>query len=46
MTRPCCACHDQKTAVEYSFAQFYPVVFEAAKRFGAINPTYDPKKRF
>ncbi|MEQ1898612.1 MAG: cytochrome P460 family protein [Vicinamibacterales bacterium] len=45
-TASCYACHDQNTAVEYSFAQFYPAVFEAAKRLGTVKPTYDPKKKF
>ena len=45
-TASCYACHNLNTAVEYSFAQFYPAVFEAAKRFGTVKPTYDPKKKF
>ena len=45
-TASCYACHDQNTAVEYSFAQFYPAVCEAAKRLGTVKPTYDPKKKF
>ncbi len=45
-TASCYACHDQNTAVEYSFAQFYPAVFEAAKTFGTVKPGFDPKKKF
>jgi hypothetical protein len=32
--------------VEHSFVQFYPALFEAARRFGTIKATYDPAKRF
>lgn len=45
-TASCYACHDQNTAVENSFGQFYPAVFEAAKKFGTVKPTFDPKKKF
>ncbi len=45
-TASCYTCHDQNTAVEYSFAQFYPAVFEAAKKFGTVKPGFDPRKKF
>jgi hypothetical protein len=34
------------TAVENSFVQYYPALFEAAKNHGTVKPTYNPTKRF
>ena len=41
-TAPCYACHSTNTAVENTFVQFYPTLFEVAKRLGTIKPGYDP----
>jgi Cytochrome P460 len=38
----CYACHRNNTAVEWTFVQFYPTLFEVAKRMGTVKPTYDP----
>ena len=38
------ACHGEHTAVENTFVQFYPTLFEVAQRFGTVKPTYDPKR--
>jgi hypothetical protein len=39
---PCYACHSQNTAVDNTFVQYYPTLFEVAKRLGTVKPTYDP----
>jgi cytochrome P460 len=44
-TAPCYACHKNNTAVENTFVQFYPTLFEVAKRMGTVKPTYDPTHR-
>ena len=44
-TASCYACHREHTAVENTFVQFYPSLFEVAKRFGTVKPTYDPNRR-
>lgn len=38
----CYACHKTNTAVDNTFVQFYPTLFETAKRLGTVKPTYDP----
>jgi hypothetical protein len=39
----CVECHTQHTAVERTFVQFYPTLFEVAKRRGTVKPNYtDP----
>jgi hypothetical protein len=30
---------------ENTFVQFYPTLFDAAKRLGTVKPTYDPAKK-
>jgi hypothetical protein len=42
----CYSCHVENTAVENTFVQFYPVLFEAAKKLGVVKSTYDPRRRF
>jgi hypothetical protein len=37
---PCVECHTQHTAVEHTFVQFYPTLFEVAKRLGTVKPGY------
>jgi hypothetical protein len=44
-TASCYECHAANTAVDNTFVQFYPTLFEIAKSFGTIKPTYDPKKK-
>jgi hypothetical protein len=41
-TARCYACHRDNAAVDNTFVQFYPTLFEVAKRMGTIKPTYDP----
>ena len=41
-TAQCYSCHRTNTAVDNTFVQFYPTLFEVAKRLGTIKPTYDP----
>ena len=39
----CIDCHSTKTAVERTFVQFYPTLFEVAKKFGTVKKDYtDP----
>ena len=37
---PCVECHTQHTAVERTFVQYYPTLFEVAKRLGTVKPNY------
>jgi hypothetical protein len=41
-TATCYSCHATNTAVDNTFVQFYPTLFEIAKRLGTVKPTYDP----
>jgi hypothetical protein len=41
----CYACHRNNTAVEWTFTQFYPTLFEVAKRMGTVKPSYDPSHK-
>jgi hypothetical protein len=43
-TASCYACHRDNTAVENTFVQFYPTLFDVAQRLGTVKPTYDPKR--
>ena len=39
----CIDCHSAHTAVERTFVQFYPTLFEIAKKMGTVKPNYtDP----
>jgi hypothetical protein len=38
----CYSCHAANTAVDNTFVQYYPTLFEVAKRLGTVNPTFDP----
>ncbi len=40
----CYSCHREKAAVENTFVQFYPTLFEVAKRRGTVRPDYDPAR--
>jgi hypothetical protein len=44
-TASCYSCHRANTAVDNTFVQFYPTLFEVAKRLGTIKPTYDPARK-
>jgi len=44
-TATCYACHSTHTAVEHTFVQFYPTLFEVARAKGTIKPTYDPNRK-
>ena len=44
-TERCYACHKANTAVDNTFVQFYPTLFDVAKRMGTVKPTYDPTKK-
>lgn len=44
-TTSCYLCHREKAAVENTFVQFYPTLFEVAKRRGKVRPDYDPAHR-
>ena len=41
-TAACYPCHAANTAVDNTFVQYYPTLFEVAKRLGTVKPTYDP----
>jgi hypothetical protein len=38
----CQACHSTHAAVEQTFVQFYPTLFEVAKAKGTVKPTWSP----
>jgi len=44
-TAQCYSCHGTNTAVDNTFVQFYPTLFEIAKRLGTVKPTYDPTRK-
>ena len=44
-TATCYACHSTHTAVENTFVQFYPTLFEVAREKGTVKPTYDPNRK-
>jgi hypothetical protein len=44
-TASCYSCHKANTAVENTFVQFYPTLFDVAKRLGTVKPTYDPNHK-
>jgi hypothetical protein len=44
-TASCYSCHKTNTAVDNTFVQFYPTLFEVAKRLGTISATYDPTRK-
>jgi hypothetical protein len=41
----CYACHSRNTAVDNTFVQFYPELFEVAKKMGTVKATYDPARK-
>lgn len=38
----CYSCHAENGAVEWTFLQFYPDLFEVARDFGTVRDDYDP----
>ena len=44
-TASCYSCHKANTAVDNTFVQFYPTLFDVAKRLGTVKPTYDPTRK-
>jgi hypothetical protein len=40
-TASCYSCHGANTAVENTFVQFYPVLYEIAERKGTIKPEFE-----
>jgi hypothetical protein len=41
-TAGCYGCHGVQTAVENTFVQFYPPLYDAAERLGTFNPGFKP----
>jgi Cytochrome P460 len=41
----CYACHSAHGAVEWTFTQFYPELFEVAQRKGTVRSDYDPARK-
>ena len=39
-TSSCNTCHASRTAVDQTFVQFYPTLFDVAKRMGTLNPSF------
>ena len=44
-TASCYTCHSTHTAVENTFVQFYPTLFDIAREKGTIKATYDPNRK-
>lgn len=44
-TADCYSCHRQNTAVENTFVQFYPTLFDVARQRGTVKSTYDPNRK-
>jgi hypothetical protein len=40
-TATCYECHSKNTAVDWTFVQFYPTLFEVAKQKGTLNPSFN-----
>jgi hypothetical protein len=39
-TERCYACHGENGAVDNTFVQFYPTLFEVAKKMGTLKPAF------
>jgi len=37
---PCVECHTEHTAAERTFVQFYPTLYEVARRMGTLKPGF------
>ena len=44
-TAECYSCHRTHGAVDWTFTQFYPELFEVAKQKGTVRPDYDPARK-
>lgn len=44
-TASCYACHETHGASDSTFVQFYPTLFEVARRKGTVRPSYDPNRK-
>ena len=44
-TASCYSCHKSHAAVDNTFVQFYPTLFEVANRKGTVKADYDPKRK-
>jgi len=44
-TASCYACHGKNAAVDNTFVQFYPTLFEVARQKGTIRSDYDPERK-
>lgn len=44
-TADCYSCHRAHGAVEWTFTQFYPELFDIAKQKGTVRPDYDPARK-
>jgi cytochrome P460 len=44
-TASCYACHTKNAAVENTFVQFYPTLFEVARQKNTIRSDYDPQRK-
>lgn len=44
-TKSCYQCHSEHGAVEWTFSQFYPDLFEIADRLGTVRTDYDPARK-
>jgi hypothetical protein len=44
-TASCYSCHGANAAVEKTFVQFYPTLFEVARRLGTVRSDYDPARK-
>jgi hypothetical protein len=41
----CYSCHKANAAVDHTFTQFYPTLFDVAKRFGTVRADYHPARK-
>jgi hypothetical protein len=41
----CYTCHAANTAVDNTFVQFYPTLFETARRLGTVKADFDPSRK-
>ena len=44
-TASCYTCHRANTAVDNTFVQFYPTLFEAARLHGTVKADFDPSRK-
>jgi hypothetical protein len=41
----CYSCHSEHAAVEWTFTQFYPDLFDVARTLGTVRQDYDPTRK-